>query len=80
MAKKFATDSCFDICNSSLQMFGGYGYLKDYPVQRHLRDLVTKNFSFLINNHFFFSPQRVHQILEGTNEIMQLIVSRSILN
>jgi alkylation response protein AidB-like acyl-CoA dehydrogenase len=38
MAKRFATDACFDICNGSLQMLGGYGYLKDYPIQRYLRD------------------------------------------
>ncbi len=61
MAKRFATDAGFDICNSSLQLHGGYGYLKDYPVERYLRDV------------------RVHQILEGTNEIMQLIISRSLL-
>lgn len=56
MAKKFATDKCFDIVNDSLQMHGGYGYLRDYPIERFLRDL------------------RVHQILEGTNEIMLHIV------
>ena len=52
---------CFDIINSCLQLHGGYGYLKDYAVQRYLRDC------------------RVHQILEGTNEIMNVIVGRSIL-
>ena len=52
---------CFDVINSCLQLHGGYGYLKDYPVQRYLRDC------------------RVHQILEGTNEIMNVIVGRSIL-
>jgi isobutyryl-CoA dehydrogenase len=52
---------CFDIINSCLQLHGGYGYLKDYPIQRYLRDC------------------RVHQILEGTNEIMNVIVGRSIL-
>ncbi|OMJ18456.1 Isobutyryl-CoA dehydrogenase, mitochondrial [Smittium culicis] len=62
MAKQFATDTCFDICNRSLQLHGGYGYLKDYPVQQFMRDT------------------RVHQILEGTNEIMKVIVSRSIFN
>ncbi|PVV01983.1 hypothetical protein BB560_003577 [Smittium megazygosporum] len=61
MAKQFATDACFDVCNRSLQLFGGYGYLKDYPVQQYMRDT------------------RVHQILEGTNEIMKVIVSRSLL-
>lgn len=61
MAKKFATDHCFDICNSALQMHGGYGYLREYPVERILRDL------------------RVHQILEGTNEIMMHIVQRTLL-
>merc|ERR1719329_108101 len=61
MAKLRATDNGFDICNDALQMFGGYGYLKDYPIERYLRDV------------------RVHQILEGTNEIMKLIVSRKMI-
>ena len=61
MAKRFATDACFDICNEALQLHGGYGYLRDYPIERYLRDA------------------RVHQILEGTNEIMRVIVSRNLL-
>ena len=61
MAKKFATDKCFDIVNDALQMHGGYGYLQDYPIERFLRDL------------------RVHQILEGTNEIMLHIIQRILL-
>jgi alkylation response protein AidB-like acyl-CoA dehydrogenase len=61
MAKRFATDASFNVCNDALQLLGGYGYLKDYPVQRYLRDV------------------RVHQILEGTNEIMRLILARSLL-
>ncbi|XP_033851527.2 isobutyryl-CoA dehydrogenase, mitochondrial isoform X1 [Acipenser ruthenus] len=61
MAKLFATDECFAICNQSLQMHGGYGYLKDYAVQQFVRDI------------------RVHQILEGTNEVMRMIVSRNLL-
>jgi len=60
MAKKKATDVGFYICNEALQLHGGYGYLRDYSIERYLRDL------------------RVHQILEGTNEIMQLIISREI--
>ena len=62
MAKLFTTDTCFSICNQALQLHGGYGYLKDYPVQQYMRDT------------------RVHQILEGTNEIMRWIVARNILN
>jgi alkylation response protein AidB-like acyl-CoA dehydrogenase len=62
MAKQFATDKCFDVVNNALQLLGGYGYLKEYPIERYLRDL------------------RVHQILEGTNEIMRVIVSRKLLN
>ena len=58
MAKRFATDTGSKIANDALQLFGGYGYLKDFPAERHVRDL------------------RVHQILEGTNEIMRVIVSR----
>ncbi|XP_062817416.1 isobutyryl-CoA dehydrogenase, mitochondrial [Anolis carolinensis] len=61
MAKLFATDECFAICNQALQMHGGYGYLKDYAVQQFMRDI------------------RVHQILEGTNEVMKIIVARSLL-
>nr|XP_006642359.1 PREDICTED: isobutyryl-CoA dehydrogenase, mitochondrial [Lepisosteus oculatus] len=61
MAKLFATDECFRICNQALQMHGGYGYLKDYAVQQFVRDI------------------RVHQILEGTNEVMRMIVSRNLL-
>jgi butyryl-CoA dehydrogenase len=62
MAKRFATDHCFEICNDALQIFGGYGYICEYPLERFFRDL------------------RVHQILEGTNEIMRLIISRQALD
>ena len=61
MAKRFATDAGFEIANQALQLHGGYGYLKDYPLERIVRDL------------------RVHQILEGTNEIMRVIVARELL-
>jgi alkylation response protein AidB-like acyl-CoA dehydrogenase len=61
MAKRFATDVGFNVCNDALQLFGGYGYIKEYPMERHVRDT------------------RVHQILEGTNEIMRVIVSRKML-
>lgn len=62
MAKRFATDAGFAICNEALQLHGGYGYLKDYPIERYLRDA------------------RVHQILEGTNEIMRVIIARRLLS
>ena len=58
MAKRFATDAGFNVINDALQLHGGYGYLKDFPLERHLRDA------------------RVHQILEGTNEIMRVIIAR----
>ena len=61
MAKRYATDAGFHVVNEALQLHGGYGYMKEYPLERHLRD------------------NRVHQILEGTNEIMRVIVARSIL-
>lgn len=61
MAKNFATEKCFDVVNEALQMHGGYGYLKEYQIERYFRDL------------------RVHMILEGTNQIMKLIISRNIL-
>jgi len=61
MAKRLATDTGFNVCNDALQLYGGYGYIKEYPMERHVRDT------------------RVHQILEGTNEIMRVIVSRKML-
>jgi len=62
MAKRFATDAGFGVCNDALQIHGGYGYIREYPIERLLRDC------------------RVHQILEGTNEIMRVIVARHLLN
>jgi alkylation response protein AidB-like acyl-CoA dehydrogenase len=61
MAKRFATDMGFQICLDAQQIHGGYGYLRDYPLERLVRDT------------------RVHQILEGTNEIMRVIISRQLL-
>ena len=61
MAKRFVTDTGFEVTNHALQLHGGYGYLQDYPIERILRDL------------------RVHQILEGTNEIMRVVISRELL-
>jgi alkylation response protein AidB-like acyl-CoA dehydrogenase len=61
MAKRLATDIGFEVCNQALQLHGGYGYLKDAPLERYLRDT------------------RVHQILEGTNEIMRVIIARRML-
>ena len=61
MAKRFATDAGFHICNEALQLHGGYGYMREYPLERYIRD------------------NRVHQILEGTNEIMRVIVARRLL-
>src|SRR5690606_40000707 len=61
MAKRLATDIGFKICDEALQLHGGYGYIKEYPVERYFRDL------------------RVHRILEGTNEIMRVIIARRLL-
>ncbi len=61
MAKRFATDACFRITDEALQLHGGYGYIKEYAIERYLRDL------------------RVHRILEGTNEIMRVIIARHLL-
>jgi alkylation response protein AidB-like acyl-CoA dehydrogenase len=61
MAKRMATDIGSSVCNEALQIHGGYGYLKDFPLERLVRDL------------------RVHQILEGTNEIMRVIIARKLL-
>ncbi len=60
MAKRFASDNASKIANDALQLHGGYGYLQDFPLERHVRDL------------------RVHQILEGTNEIMRVIIAREL--
>jgi alkylation response protein AidB-like acyl-CoA dehydrogenase len=60
-AKRLATDTGFEVVNGCLQMHGGYGYLRDHPIERVLRDL------------------RVHQILEGTNEIMRVIIARALM-
>ncbi|MHA1600992.1 MAG: isobutyryl-CoA dehydrogenase [Alphaproteobacteria bacterium] len=62
MAKRFATDVGFAVCDQALQIHGGYGYLRDFPIERFLRDV------------------RVHQILEGTNEIMRVIIARRLLS
>lgn len=62
MAKQVATDNSYEVCDQALQLHGGYGYLKEYPVERYLRDV------------------RVHKILEGTNEVMRLIISRALLS
>jgi alkylation response protein AidB-like acyl-CoA dehydrogenase len=61
MAKRLSTDSGSEVVNKALQLFGGYGYLKDYPIERFWRDL------------------RVHSILEGTNQVMRMIVGRDLL-
>ncbi|MCV2216046.1 acyl-CoA dehydrogenase family protein [Thauera sp. Sel9] len=61
MAKRLATDLGFSVCNEALQIHGGYGYIREYPLERYLRD------------------SRVHQILEGTNEIMRVIIARRML-
>ncbi|KAB2898317.1 MAG: acyl-CoA dehydrogenase [Burkholderiaceae bacterium] len=62
MAKRFATDAGFTVVNDALQLHGGYGYIREYPLERLLRDA------------------RVHQILEGTNEIMRVIIGRRMLD
>ncbi|MEF1285412.1 acyl-CoA dehydrogenase family protein [Vibrio sp. M250220] len=61
MAKRYATDIGFAVCDQALQLYGGYGYIKEYPMERYFRDV------------------RVHQILEGTNEIMRVIIARRLL-
>ncbi len=61
MAKRYATDACFRIVDEALQLHGGYGYIREYAMERYLRDL------------------RVHRILEGTNEIMRVIIARKLL-
>jgi len=62
MAKRFATDAGFAVCNDALQLHGGYGYLAEFPLERLVRDT------------------RVHQILEGTNEVMRVIIARKLLD
>ena len=62
MAKRFATDVAFQIADKAMQLHGGYGYLREYQIERIFRDL------------------RVHQILEGTNEIMREIIAKTTLD
>ncbi|WP_226702786.1 acyl-CoA dehydrogenase family protein [Microbulbifer elongatus] len=61
MAKRFATDACFSVCDDAIQLHGGYGYTREYPIER------------------FFRDARVHRILEGTNEVMRLVIARRLL-
>ncbi len=61
MAKRLSTDTGSKVANDALQLFGGYGYLQDYPIERFWRDL------------------RVHSILEGTNQIMRMIIGRELV-
>ncbi len=61
MAKRFVTDTGFQVANEALQLHGGYGYLHDYGIEKLVRDL------------------RVHQILEGSNEIMRVIIARALI-
>ena len=60
MAKRFVTDTCYEVADQALQLHGGYGYLTEYGIEKIVRDL------------------RVHRILEGTNEIMRVVLGRSI--
>lgn len=62
MAKRFSTDVCFNLCDQALQIHGGYGYIREFPLER------------------FFRDTRVHRILEGTNEIMRVIIARKLLS
>jgi alkylation response protein AidB-like acyl-CoA dehydrogenase len=59
MAKRYVTDACFDVADKALQLHGGYGYLREYGLEKIVRDL------------------RVHRILEGTNEIMRVVIGRA---
>lgn len=61
MAKMLASETGSSVVDRALQMFGGYGYLRDYPIERFWRDL------------------RVHRILEGTTEVMRMIIGRDLL-
>ena len=62
MAKTIATENGQSVVDRALQLHGGYGYLRDYPIERFWRDL------------------RVHSILEGTNQVMRMIVGRDLLS
>jgi len=59
MAKRYVTDTCYDVADTALQLHGGYGYLREYGLEKIVRDL------------------RVHRILEGTNEIMRVVIGRA---
>lgn len=62
MAKYFATDTAVKVTNDAMQILGGYGLLRDYPIEQRMRDA------------------RMHQILEGTNQILRVVVARSLLS
>jgi alkylation response protein AidB-like acyl-CoA dehydrogenase len=59
MAKRYVTDACYEVADQALQLHGGYGYLREYGLEKIVRDL------------------RVHRILEGTNEIMRVVIGRA---
>jgi acyl-CoA dehydrogenase len=60
MAKAHATDLLGRVADRCLQLFGGYGFMDEYPISRLFRDA------------------RVMRIYAGTNEIMKLLIARSL--
>ena len=61
MAKRFASDAAMKVCTDAVQIFGGYGYMKDYPVERYMRHA------------------KLTQIVEGTNQVQRIVISRALL-
>jgi alkylation response protein AidB-like acyl-CoA dehydrogenase len=58
MAKLHATDTCMAVTTDAVQVLGGYGYVREHPVERYMRDA------------------KVMQIVEGTNQVQRLVISR----
>jgi hypothetical protein len=58
MAKVVATDAAMAVTTDAVQVLGGYGYIREHPVERYMRDA------------------KVMQIVEGTNQIQRLVISR----
>ncbi len=62
MAKCKATDTAMKVTTDAVQVLGGYGYTREYPVERMMRDA------------------KVMQIVEGTNQVQRIVISRHLLS
>ena len=82
MAKLFATDKCFEVCNQALGMLGGYGYLKDYPIQQFMRDTRVHQIlegNIIVQTGIILCNVILYLVSIGTNEVMRMIIARDLL-